>query len=161
MLSLGVLDPLTRGAVSLPALLPPFGASTVIVFYAPETAASRAWNVLVGHFGSALVALLVISLLPEAALPTRAAFAVSGAAIWMVATRSVHPPGGATALLGVISQSEPGNPAYLLPVMVGSCTLVAIRALHDLALYFVAEFSADQGDSLAAPLSERPDVRRR
>jgi len=134
ILSLGALDTLTRGALSLPALLPPFGASTVIVFFAPDSVASRAWNVVVGHLGSALVALIVLALLPGHALASQAALAVSGAAVWMVATKSVHPPGGATALLAVLSHASLGTGALLLPVLLGCVTLIAIRRLLDLLI---------------------------
>jgi CBS domain-containing membrane protein len=94
ILSLGALDPLTRGAVNLPALIPPFGASTVIVFFAPDSPAGRAWSVVVGHLGSALVACAVLLLLPASPLAFQAALAVAGAGVWMVLSRSIHPPGG-------------------------------------------------------------------
>ncbi|MET0286726.1 MAG: HPP family protein, partial [Polyangiales bacterium] len=93
ILSLGALDPLTRGAVDLPALMPPFGASTVIVFFAPDTAAGRAWNVVVGHLGSAMVATAVIMLLPQMSVVQQSSIAVAGAGVWMVLSKSVHPPG--------------------------------------------------------------------
>lgn len=131
IVSLGALDPLTQGSVDLPALIPPFGASTVIVFFAPETAASRAWNVVVGHLGSALVACAVIWLLPASPLALQAAMAVAGASVWMVLSRSIHPPGGATALLTTLGGARLAAPAQFVPLMAGCAALVAIRWLLD------------------------------
>jgi CBS domain-containing membrane protein len=131
ILSLGALDPLTKGAVDLPALMPPFGASTVIVFYAPDSAAGRAWNVVVGHLGSALVASAVLMLMPSASITVQASLAVAGAGVWMVLSKSVHPPGGATALLTALGGHKLGSGAVLLPLLVGCVALVGIRWLLD------------------------------
>ncbi len=131
ILSLGALDPLTRGAVDLPALIPPFGASTVIVFFAPDSAASRPFSVVVGHLGSLLVACLVLRLFPEQALPLQGALAVAGAGVWMVLSRSVHPPGGATALLATLAGTKLGVLAFALPLLLGCLSLVGIRWLLD------------------------------
>lgn len=133
ILALGALDPLTRGAVNFPALIPPFGASTIIVFFAPDTSASRAWNVIVGHLGSALVAAFVLTLLPTLAPAWQAAIAVSGAALVMGATRSIHPPGGATALLTVLDRGGVHSSGFASLTL--SClVLVAIRWSLDAAV---------------------------
>jgi CBS domain-containing membrane protein len=131
ILSLGALDPLTRGAVDLPALIPPFGASTVIVFFAPDSAASRAWSVMVGHLGSLLVACAVLRVLPHESLALQGALAVAGAGVWMVLSRSVHPPGGATALLATLAGPKLGVLAFVLPLLLGCLALVGVRWLLD------------------------------
>ena len=131
ILSLGALDPFTRDAVNLPALIPPFGASTVIVFFAPASSASRAWSVVAGHVGSALIACAVLWLMPGASVTTQAALAVAGAGIWMVLSRSIHPPGGATALFTTLGGLERGIGALLLPLIAGCVVLMAIRWLLD------------------------------
>src|SRR5262245_19853848 len=126
---MGALDALTKGAVDLPALIPPFGASTVIVFFAPDSAASRPFSVVVGHLGSLLVACLVLRLFPEQALALQGALAVAGAGVWMVVTRSIHPPGGATALLATLTGAKLGVLAFALPLLLGCLSLVGIRWL--------------------------------
>jgi len=136
ILSLGALDPITRGAVDLPALMPPFGASTVIVFFAPDTAASRAWNVIVGHLGSALVASLVLLAMNDSPLATQAAVAVAGAGVWMVLTKSIHPPGGATALLATLGGHKLSAGPIFLPLLAGCLSLVGIRWLLDRWLHW-------------------------
>lgn len=158
ILSLGALDSLTRGAVSLPALLPPFGASTVIVFFAPESVASRTWNVVVGHLGSALVALAVLAIFPDTQVATQAALAVSGASLCMVATKSVHPPGGATALLAVLSAGgQSGGAALLLPVLLGCLTLISIRRVLESATAPFLAAARASGEALVPPLSQSGD----
>jgi CBS-domain-containing membrane protein len=132
MFSLALLDQVTRGAVSLPALVPPFGASVVIVFFTPESPLGRPWNVMVGHLLSALVASSLLTCLPGAPTALLAALAVSGAGLVMLATRSVHPPGGATALLAVIAERKLGFAMMLCPALVGAVALSATRLCLDL-----------------------------
>ncbi|HEX5655857.1 MAG TPA: HPP family protein [Polyangiales bacterium] len=134
ILSLGALDPLTKGAVDLPALMPPFGASTVIVFFAPDSAAGRAWNVVAGHLGSALVATAVIMLAPQMTVVQQSSLAVAGAGIWMVLSKSVHPPGGATALLTALGGHKLGSGAILLPLLAGCLAMLGIRWVLDLGI---------------------------
>lgn len=133
-MGLGVLDVVTRGAIDLPALIPPFGASTVIVFFAPGSLASRSWNVIAGHLGSALVASALIWLMPAAPVALVAALAVSGAGIWMVLSRSIHPPGGATALLCVLANRKLAGGLPLVPLLAGCMVLVTVRWLLDQAI---------------------------
>jgi len=146
ILSLGALDGVTRGAVDLPTLMPPFGASTVIVFYAPDSAASRAWSVLVGHLGSALVATAVLLLMPASPVAVQAALAVAGAGVWMVLSKSVHPPGGATALLATLGGHKLGVGAILLPLLAGCVSLVSIRWVLDRGIGLWSRFSLRSGD---------------
>src|SRR5688500_3876599 len=123
LLTLGSLDAITQGELSLPALVPPFGASVVIVFFTPDSPAARPWNVLIGQVVSSCVALTWLSLLPQAPLATLAALAVSSAGIAMVMTRSLHPPGGATALLTVLMQPKLGPWLILCPTLLGAVLL--------------------------------------
>jgi CBS domain-containing membrane protein len=136
ILSLGALDALTLGAVHLPALIPPFGASTVIVFFAPDSAASRPFAVVVGHLGSLLIACLVLRLFPQQALALQGALAVAGAGVWMVLSRSIHPPGGATALLATLAGAKLGVLDFALPLLLGCVSLVGIRWLLDQSIRF-------------------------
>jgi CBS domain-containing membrane protein len=134
MLVLATLDGWTRGALSLPALVPPFGASVAIVFFAPESPAGRPWNVVVGQTASAFMGCLALWLLPEVPVSVQAAVAVAGAGLAMIATRSFHPPGGATALLSVIAEKKLGFAMLLCPMLIGSLALVGLRYAFDLAI---------------------------
>lgn len=133
---LGALEPLTRDAVNLPALIPPFGASTVIMFYTPESPAGRTWNVFAGHLGSALMAFAVMALLSGAPLAAQASLAVALAGVWMAVSKCIHPPGGATALLATLGglQGSLGN--FLLPLLAGCVVLVGVRGGLDRGIAF-------------------------
>jgi CBS-domain-containing membrane protein len=150
ILSLGALDPLTRGVVDLPALMPPFGASTVIVFFAPGTAASRAWNVVVGHLGSAAVAGLVLLSMNGTPVVTQAAVAVAGAGVWMVLSKSIHPPGGATALLATLGGHKLGAGQIFLPLLAGCMSLIGIRWLLDRALHWTLQPGVESAEAESA-----------
>jgi CBS domain-containing membrane protein len=138
LLALAALDGLTRGAVRLPALVPPFGASVVIVFFTPDSPFGRAWNVIVGQVVSALAATCVLWLLPDGPQGLLAALAVCGAGVSMLLTRSFHPPGGATALLAVVAQERLGFAMLLCPMLLGAVLLVASRRVVDGALAWAA-----------------------
>lgn len=115
-------------------LIGSFGATAVLLYGAPAAEFSQPRNVVGGHVISALVGVLVQQLASQfgfGATLQPAAAAVAFAIMAMQFTRTLHPPGGATALIAVI-----GSPAvhalgfgYVLsPVLlgVGLMLLVAI-----------------------------------
>ncbi|QID17672.1 HPP family protein [Nitrogeniibacter mangrovi] len=111
-------------------LVAPLGASAVLVFAVPSSPLSQPWSVVVGNTVSALVGIACVALIPDRI--GGAAIAVALAIAVMMATRSLHPPGGATALLAVLSQAH--SPAFALhPVALNSALLViAGMAFHRL-----------------------------
>lgn len=151
---LGGLDALTRGAISLPALVPPFGASLAIVFFTPESPLGRVRNVLLGHFVSAMAASVIIALLPNASNTMLACIAVPLAIVLMLATKSFHPPGGATALLAAVSMPKLGFGMILCPVLLGAVLLVAIRFALDFALAWTQREDDDELDLDAPPTAD-------
>lgn len=82
------------------ALFAPLGATAVLVFAVHTGPLSQPWSCVVGNTVAALWALLVIACWPATGpawlLP---AVAVGGAIACMQLSRSLHPPGGAVALL--------------------------------------------------------------
>jgi len=113
-----------------PWLVAPLGASAVLVFAVPSSPLAHPWSVLVGNSLSALVGVACGSIIHHT--PSAAAIAVALAIATMMATRSLHPPGGATALLAVLSHAS--SPAFALhPVALNSLLLVvAGMAFHRL-----------------------------
>ncbi|QYZ70767.1 HPP family protein [Neotabrizicola shimadae] len=105
-------------------LIAPFGASAVLIFAVPNSPLAQPWSVVVGNAVSVLAALAALALLP--ASPVVPALAVSAAIAAMFLTRSLHPPGGAVALLmaldPVAALAEPAH--SVLPVVLGSAALV-------------------------------------
>lgn len=89
----------------LPVLIGSFGATAVLLFGAPRSPLAQPRNVLGGHVISALIGVSCWKLLrehPELAQ----ALAVSLALALMHATRTLHPPGGATALIAALGSPE-------------------------------------------------------
>jgi len=105
-----------------PWLVAPMGASAVLVFAVPASPMAQPWAVIVGNTLSALVGIACVNALghTEAA----AALAVGGAIGVMFITRSLHPPGGASALLMVLTSVS--DPRFaLVPVLLNSVLLVS------------------------------------
>lgn len=122
----GLLCHLAGGTVlaGLPWLVAPLGASAVLVFALPASPMAQPWAVVGGNTLSALAGIAGVHgayLLgsPELA----AALAVATAIVLMLSLRCLHPPGGATALMMVLSGI--GDPAFAIyPVMLNSVLLV-------------------------------------
>ncbi|WP_078117818.1 HPP family protein [Thiosocius teredinicola] len=112
-----------------------FGASAVLLFGAPKAPFSQPRNLIGGHVISALVGVACFSYLPDTMFIQEAA-AVSTAIALMMITRTVHPPGGATALIAVIgSEAVHGlGWGYVFPVLLGSLILL-VAALISNNLY--------------------------
>lgn len=106
-----------------------FGAAAVLVYGAPLAEFSQPRNLILGNLISAGVGVFIARNLPGPESQILAgAIAVSSSVLCMHLTRTMHPPGGATALIAVV-----GGPAlqslgywYLLfPVLTGSLILLA------------------------------------
>jgi len=84
----------------LPLLIASIGASAVLVFAAPHSPLAQPWPLLVGNLISAAVGVACAQWIPA---PTLAAgLAVGLAVAAMLATHSLHPPGGGVALVPVL-----------------------------------------------------------
>jgi CBS domain-containing membrane protein len=109
------------------SLIAPLGASAFLVFAVPNSPLAQPWSVVVGSTVSALVALFVVHLVPHTALA--AGLSVALAILAMAATRSMHPPAGAVALLIALT-ADPANPPGLMfalsPVADGAAMLVVL-----------------------------------
>ena len=102
-------------------LVAPLGATTVLVFAAPNSPLAQPWSVLVGNTVSAVVALGFAAAMPSG--PWIGPLAVALAIAAMMLARALHPPGGAVAFL--VATGMPGGWAEALPVVVvGSAALV-------------------------------------
>lgn len=95
---------LTESGDHLP-LIGSLGASAVLVYGAPRSPLAQPRNLVGGHLVSALAGVICQQLfghLPELA----AALAVTSAIALMHLTRTLHPPGGATALIAVAGTEQ-------------------------------------------------------
>lgn len=113
-------------------LFAPLGATAVLVFAVPSSPLAQPWNCVVGNTVSALYTLLLLWTFPWLSQTALAALAVAGAIALMLLTRSLHPPGGAVALLTVLGAAQmlPLGWHLLIPMAVLSGVLAAVGVLY-------------------------------
>ncbi len=112
-------------------LIGSFGASAVLVYAAIKSPLAQPRNLIGGHIISGLVGVVCYQLLGEN-IWMAAAMAVSLAIVAMLATKTLHPPGGATALIAVIGGAKIHNLSYLyafVPAGAGAVILLIVALL--------------------------------
>lgn len=111
----------------LPLLIAPMGATAVLLFAVPTSPLAQPWPIIGGNTLSALVGYLVGQAVHNPVLATGVGV---GLAIGVMSlTRSLHPPGGATALmatLGVPVVADWGPLFPLVPVALNACLMVVL-----------------------------------
>jgi CBS domain-containing membrane protein len=114
-------------------LIGSFGASSVLVFGAIQSPLSQPRNLVGGHIVSALVGVTVYKIFPDI-IWLSAPLAVAGSIVLMQITKTLHPPGGATALIAVIGTKKILSLGYLYvisPVLTGSLILLAVALVFN------------------------------
>lgn len=109
----------------LPLLATSFGSSAVLLYAACEAPMAQPRNVLGGHLVSALAGVLIYYLC--GAQWWTYALAVSLAIAGMQFTRTMHPPGGATAFVAVYNQQ--GFAFIFTPIALGAALLILVALL--------------------------------
>lgn len=102
-------------------LIGSFGASSVLVYGIIQSPFSQPRNLIGGHVISAIIGVTVNKLVPDIVW-LAAPLAVSLSIIFMQITKTLHPPGGATALIAVTGSAQIKNLGYmyvLSPVLDG------------------------------------------
>lgn len=107
---------------NVPMVIGSFGASAVLIYAAIDSPLAQPRNLIGGHVVSAIVAVLIYQLMGRSDLTL--ALAVSLAVVAMLATNTLHPPGGATALIAVDSQQ--GFMFVLTPVLAGALIMLLV-----------------------------------
>jgi CBS-domain-containing membrane protein len=108
-----------------------FGASAVLIYGAIRSPLAQPRNLIGGHIISAAIGVTAFKLLP-APLWLTSAIAVATSIAIMHATKTLHPPGGATALIAVIGSQKIHNLGYLyvlIPAGVGPLIMLAVALL--------------------------------
>lgn len=115
-------------APALPWMIGSFGASAVLVFGAPRSPLAQPRNLLGGHALAALIGVICWRLFHDH--PGLAqALAVATAIAAMHATRTLHPPGGATALIATLGAEDITRLGFwyvLVPAVTGPLLLLLV-----------------------------------
>lgn len=107
-----------------------FGATSVLIYAAPESPFAQPRNVLLGNVLSAMVGVGCSQLLGTS--PLAVTLAVSLSILLMQLTHSVHPPGAAAALVAVIGGSDIQALGWwypLMPIGIGSAVMLLVAIL--------------------------------
>ena len=108
-----------------------FGASAVLIYGAIKSPLAQPRNFIGGHIISAITGVTTYQIL-QAHIWLAAAVAVATAAAAMHATKTLHPPGGASALIAVIGSTDIHALGYryvIMPVGVGAIIMLAVALL--------------------------------
>lgn len=109
-------------------LIGSFGASSVLVFGATNSPLAQPRNLIGGHLVSAIIGVTVFKFVAQD-IWLASALAVSISIVAMQITKTMHPPGGATALLACIGSEKIKSLGYgyvLSPVLSGVLILLVV-----------------------------------
>ncbi|MBT1698958.1 HPP family protein [Fulvivirgaceae bacterium PWU4] len=109
-----------------------FGASSVLIYGVINSPLAQPRNLIGGHVISAIVGVTINYLIPEAWLA--AALAVAIAIVLMQITKTLHPPGGATALIAIIGSEKIKSFGYayvLSPILTGVIILLLVALVFN------------------------------
>ncbi len=123
-----ILSSFVLNGTGLTLIIGSFGASAVLIYGAVDSPLAQPRNLIGGHILSAVIGVACYQLFAD--MPWLAApAAVATAIAVMQLTGTVHPPGGATALIAVIGGPGIHDLGYfyvILPVTTGALLLLIV-----------------------------------
>lgn len=114
-------------------LIGSFGASSVLVYGIIQSPFSQPRNLVGGHLISAFIGVTIHKLVPDI-IWIAAPLAVSLSIVMMQITKTLHPPGGATALIAIIGSDKIKDLGYiyvLSPVLSGAIILLIVALIFN------------------------------
>ncbi|MES2762116.1 MAG: HPP family protein [Bacteroidota bacterium] len=114
-------------------LIGSFGASSVLIYGAINSPLAQPRNLIGGHLVCALVGVTVHKLIPSE-IWLSSALAVALSIVMMQMTKTLHPPGGATALIANIGSEKVKALGYmyvLSPVFTGVIILFVVALIFN------------------------------
>ena len=108
-------------------LIPPFGASMVLVMAAHESPLAHPKNVFFGHIISAFSGVFVFAIFGFSDLSV--GLGVGLAIFLMMLTKTVHPPAGANPIIAILGAK--GAPFILIPVAAGAALIVLFAIIYN------------------------------
>lgn len=131
ILAVGVVSSQFLQGNGLQIMITSMGASAVLLFATPHSPLTQPWPLVAGHAISALIGVTCAIQVPDIWLA--AALAVSLSILAMLLTHSLHPPGGAIALLPVLDHHEHvlalGYQFVVAPVMLNVLVILLVAML--------------------------------
>lgn len=106
-------------------LIGSFGASSVLIYGAVQSPLAQPRNLIGGQVISAIIGVTVYKLVPDL-IWVAAPMAVATSIVVMQMTKTLHPPGGASALIAVIGTENIKSLGYfyvISPVLMGTLIL--------------------------------------
>ncbi len=108
-------------------LIPPFGATMVLVMAVHESPLAQPKNIFFGHILSALSGVLIYFFLGMSFLSIGLAVAIS---VWaMMVTKTIHPPAGANPIIAILGGK--GISFILLPVATGALIIIVFAMIYN------------------------------
>ena len=108
-------------------LIPPFGATMVLVMAVYESPLAQPKNIFFGHILSALSGVLIYFFLGMSFLSIGLAVAIS---VWaMMITKTIHPPAGANPIIAILGGK--GISFILLPVATGALIIIVFAMIYN------------------------------
>ena len=108
-------------------LIPPFGASMVLVMAVHESPLAQPKNLILGHVLSALSGVLIYTLLGQTFYALGAGVAL--AIFVMMITKTIHPPAGANPIIVILGGK--GISFVLLPVAAGALIIIIFAMIYN------------------------------
>lgn len=128
---IGLLQTTQFGRADNIFLIGSFGASAVLVFGSTNSPLAQPRNLVGGHLISAIIGVTIQKLIPDN-LWLASSLSVSLAIVAMQMTKTLHPPGGATALIAEIGSEKIKTLGFgyvLSPVLSGVLILLTVALL--------------------------------
>ena len=108
-------------------LIPPFGASMVLVMAVHESPLAHPKNVLFGHIISAFSGVFIFAIFGFSSLSVGAG--VGLAIFLMMLTKTVHPPAGANPIIAILGAKGAGF--IIIPVAAGALFIVLFAIIFN------------------------------
>jgi CBS-domain-containing membrane protein len=127
----GIINSYVFAGTDLTLVIGSFGASAVLIYGAIRSPLAQPRNLLGGHMLSAIIGVATYQALHDH-LWLAAAVAVATAIAVMHVTKTLHPPGGATALIAVIGGESIHAIGYwyvLVPAGLGAAIMLIVALL--------------------------------
>ena len=108
-------------------LIPPFGASLVLVMAVHDSPLAQPRNVFFGHILSASSGVFLFYLLGNS--PISISLALSLAIILMMITKTIHPPAGANPIIAILGAKS--FEFVIMPVATGALFIVIFAYIYN------------------------------